>query len=152
MIGDKLVITNYHREAAAKILPAVRRRLAIANSYVTVSIGGESGSIDFYCATTPGEPFLDSDRPFTLIVSALDDSGKADGSPDTIKFGVNFEPEILGIDHLGEPGQALDDRLPFHDTKLVHALHDLYLNRGRGILAKLLPGFFQFDGNDAPVR
>jgi len=44
MIGDKLVITEYHQAAAAKILPAVRRRLAIATSYVMVSIGGESGS------------------------------------------------------------------------------------------------------------
>ena len=44
MIGDKLVITDYHRAAAAKILPAVRRRLATAASSVTVSIAGESGS------------------------------------------------------------------------------------------------------------
>jgi uridine kinase len=44
MIGDKLVITEYHRAAAAKILPAVRRRLATAASAVTVSIAGESGS------------------------------------------------------------------------------------------------------------
>ncbi len=44
MIGDKLVITDYHREAAAKILPAVRRRLAISGPSVTVSIAGESGS------------------------------------------------------------------------------------------------------------
>jgi len=35
MIGDKLVITDYHRAAAAKILPAVRRRLATAASSVT---------------------------------------------------------------------------------------------------------------------
>jgi uridine kinase len=44
MIGDKLVITDYHREAAAKILPLVRRKLAISGSGVTVSIAGESGS------------------------------------------------------------------------------------------------------------
>jgi uridine kinase len=44
MIGDKLVITDYHREGATKILPAVRRRLATSASSVTVSIAGESGS------------------------------------------------------------------------------------------------------------
>jgi uridine kinase len=44
MIGDKLMITDYHRAAAAKILPAVRRRLATGASAVTVSIAGESGS------------------------------------------------------------------------------------------------------------
>jgi len=44
MIGDRLVITDYHREGATKILPAVRRRLATSASSVTVSIAGESGS------------------------------------------------------------------------------------------------------------
>lgn len=44
MIGDKLVITDYHQAAATKILPAVRRRLATSASSVTVSIAGESGS------------------------------------------------------------------------------------------------------------
>ncbi len=44
MIGDKLVITDYHHAAAARILPAVRRRLATTASAVTVSIAGESGS------------------------------------------------------------------------------------------------------------
>jgi len=38
------VITDYHHAAAARILPAVRRRLATAASCVTVSIAGESGS------------------------------------------------------------------------------------------------------------
>jgi uridine kinase len=44
MLGDKLVITDFHRAAAAKILPAIRRKLAISGSGVTVSIAGESGS------------------------------------------------------------------------------------------------------------
>jgi uridine kinase len=44
MIGDKLVITDYHRDAARQILPAIRQRLAAGTSCVTVSIAGESGS------------------------------------------------------------------------------------------------------------
>ncbi len=44
MIGDKLVITEYHRNAAAEVLPMVRRKLAVSASCVTISIAGESGS------------------------------------------------------------------------------------------------------------
>lgn len=44
MIGDKLLITDYHRKAAARILPAVQHKLAAGATCVTVSIGGESGS------------------------------------------------------------------------------------------------------------
>ena len=44
MIGDKLVITNYHRKAARQILPDVRHKLAAGATCVTVSIAGESGS------------------------------------------------------------------------------------------------------------
>ena len=44
MIGDKLVITDYHRAAAARILPTVRQRLATSSTCVIVSIAGESGS------------------------------------------------------------------------------------------------------------
>ena len=44
MLGDKLVITDYHLAAAAKILPLVRRKLAISGSGVTVTVAGESGS------------------------------------------------------------------------------------------------------------
>ena len=56
---------------------------------------GSSGSIDFYCDTTPFEPFLDSDRPFTLVVRSRDRYGKADGSPDTVMFEVNVPPKIV---------------------------------------------------------
>lgn len=44
MIGDKLLITDYHRKAVARILPAVKHKLAAGASCVTVSVGGESGS------------------------------------------------------------------------------------------------------------
>ena len=44
MIGDKLVITDYHRQAAAKILPHVEQALNGSEDRVSVSIAGESGS------------------------------------------------------------------------------------------------------------
>ena len=44
MIGDKLVITAYHRQGAAKIFDAVRAALAEARLPYVVTIAGESGS------------------------------------------------------------------------------------------------------------
>jgi len=44
MIGDKLVITDYHRQAAARILPGVQQALNGPEDCVSVSIAGESGS------------------------------------------------------------------------------------------------------------
>jgi hypothetical protein len=60
---------------------------------------GLSGDTYYYCDITPPEPFLDSDKPFTLFVSSQDHSQKADGSPDTIMFVVNYPPEIQSISH-----------------------------------------------------
>jgi hypothetical protein len=55
---------------------------------------GTDGDIVFYCT---GGPRLDSDRPFTLFFSAVDDHDKQDGSPDTVKFSVNFPPKIISV-------------------------------------------------------
>lgn len=44
MIGDKLVITDYHRQGAAKIFDAVSAALAEAKLPYVVTIAGESGS------------------------------------------------------------------------------------------------------------
>ena len=44
MIGDKLVITDYHRQAAANVLPRVQQALSKPEDTVAVSIAGESGS------------------------------------------------------------------------------------------------------------
>ncbi len=44
MIGDKLVITDYHRQGAAKIFDAVRAALAEAKLPYVVTVAGESGS------------------------------------------------------------------------------------------------------------
>jgi hypothetical protein len=65
---------------------------------------GQSGEIVYYCTQSSLSPRLDSDRPYTLIFNAVDNHGKQDGSPDTVKFEVNFAPEILDISH-----QVLDE-------------------------------------------
>jgi uridine kinase len=44
MIGDKLVITDYHRQSAAKIFNTVREALTAAKLPFVVTIAGESGS------------------------------------------------------------------------------------------------------------
>jgi uridine kinase len=44
MIGDKLVITDYHRQGAAKIFDAVKAALAKTKLPYAVTIAGESGS------------------------------------------------------------------------------------------------------------
>jgi hypothetical protein len=58
---------------------------------------GTDGEIVFYCTGAGESPRLDSDRPFTLFFSAVDDHGKQDGSPDTVKFSVDFPPKIISI-------------------------------------------------------
>lgn len=63
------------------------------------SVCGQSGEIVFYCTGSGKSPRLDSDRPYTLTFAAVDDHAKQDGSPDTVKFNVNFPPEIIGISH-----------------------------------------------------
>ena len=44
MLGDKLLITDFHRNAAAKILPRVQQALENGGETVTISVAGESGS------------------------------------------------------------------------------------------------------------
>jgi hypothetical protein len=63
------------------------------------SLDGAAGEVVFYRTKLPKSPRLDSDRPYTLIFNAVDDYGKQDGSPDTVKFDVNFPPEILSVSH-----------------------------------------------------
>ena len=60
---------------------------------------GQSGEVIYYCTESPYSPRLDNDRPYTLIFNAVDNHGKQDGNPDTVKFDVNFRPELLGISH-----------------------------------------------------
>ena len=48
MIGDKLVITNYHRQAAAKISPHIQQALNSPEDTIAVSIAeGTPGQTAF---------------------------------------------------------------------------------------------------------
>ena len=44
MIGDKLVITDYHRAGATRIMEALGDRFARSSRLLTVTVAGESGS------------------------------------------------------------------------------------------------------------
>jgi uridine kinase len=44
MIGDRLVFTDYHRAAAAKVLCVLRQRLENGKGPVSVTVAGESGA------------------------------------------------------------------------------------------------------------
>ena len=43
MIGDKLIITDYHRAAAAKVMEVLKKRLMTSNQPISVTVAGESG-------------------------------------------------------------------------------------------------------------
>lgn len=70
---------------------------------------GTEDTIGYFCDMSEvGPPFLDSDRPFTLIVSSRDDHQKADGSPAQLPFEVNFTPEIVSVTHTVNDPEAID--------------------------------------------
>ncbi len=71
MIGDKMVITDYHRNAAAKALEAVERRLAAEPGAVSVSIAGESGCGKTETAHCLGEAIEKTGR--SCIILSQDD-------------------------------------------------------------------------------
>jgi hypothetical protein len=73
---------------------------------------GTEDTIGYFCdLSEKGPPYLDSDRSFTLIVSARDNLMKADGSPVHLPFEVNFTPEIIGITHTVTDPSNIDIRL-----------------------------------------
>ena len=55
MIGDKLVITEYHRENGRKVAQAVTDQIAGTDRVYTISIAGESGSGKSETAATTAE-------------------------------------------------------------------------------------------------
>lgn len=71
MIGDKLVVTDYHRAAAAKIHDVVRTRLGSASGTVAVSIAGESGCGKTETAQCLAE-LLESEGRTCLVISQDD--------------------------------------------------------------------------------
>jgi len=67
MIGDKLVITDYHRAAAAKALDLVRERLVSHSGTLTVSIAGESGCGKTETAHCLAEALQDEGRSCLIL-------------------------------------------------------------------------------------
>lgn len=55
MIGDKLVITDYHRENGRKVAEAVLKKIKKVDRLFTVSVAGESGSGKSETAQTTAE-------------------------------------------------------------------------------------------------
>ena len=55
MIGDKLVITDYHRELGRRVAEAARDQVESAGRTFTITVAGESGSGKSETAATTGE-------------------------------------------------------------------------------------------------
>ena len=55
MIGDKLVITEYHLKNGKKVAAAVREKIAVTNRTFTITVAGESGSGKSETAATTAE-------------------------------------------------------------------------------------------------
>ena len=55
MIGDKLVITDYHRELGRRVAEAVSDRVATVGRTFAITVAGESGSGKSETAATTGE-------------------------------------------------------------------------------------------------
>lgn len=67
MIGDTLVITDYHRDAASRVMPLVLKKLAAGAGPVAVSIAGESGSGKSEIAACLAERLADAGRPSVIL-------------------------------------------------------------------------------------
>lgn len=71
MIGDKLVITEYHRENGRKVVEAALGHIERANRTFTLTIAGESGSGKSETAATTAKE-LDA-RGYTVLILGQDD-------------------------------------------------------------------------------
>jgi uridine kinase len=105
MIGDKLVITDYHRQGAAKVMDVLRTRLAATpGATLAVSVAGESGSGKSEIAHCLAE-FVEQDGGRTFIF----------GQDDYFKLPPrsNHEKRIEDISWVG-PGEVKLDLLDEH--------------------------------------
>lgn len=71
MIGDKLVITEYHRDNGKKVAEAVLKKLKETSEPLAVTVAGESGSGKSETAATTAE-ILESNGVKTLILGQDD--------------------------------------------------------------------------------
>jgi len=71
MIGDKLVITDYHRVGAARVWRELRERLERVGPPLAVTVAGESGSGKSEIANCLAERITEEGR--TVLILAQDD-------------------------------------------------------------------------------
>jgi uridine kinase len=101
MIGDKLVITDYHRQGAAQVFAVVQQRLESAAGALCVTVAGESGSGKSEIAHCLAE--LLEQSGYTTIVLGQDDYFRL--SPKS-----NHEKRLQDISWVG-PGEVRLDLL-----------------------------------------
>jgi uridine kinase len=71
MIGDKLVITEYHRKNGRKVAQAVRDKITRTNRMYTITVAGESGSGKSETAATTAEEL--ENQGLKVIILGQDD-------------------------------------------------------------------------------
>ena len=114
MIGDKLVITPYHREGAARIYEEVRKQLTAGRLPLAVSISGESGSGKTEMAHGLAELLHRDDRHWVTL-----------GQDDYFRLPpkTNHEKRQEDIDWVG-PGEVRLDLLAEHVAFLKRGTAD----------------------------
>jgi uridine kinase len=107
VIGDRLVITDYHREGAAKIFDALRARLDHEGT-LALTVAGESGSGKSEMAYCLAE--LLTQESWTNLILGQDDYFK-------LPPRSNHEKRLADIDWVG-PGEVRLDLLDEHFATL----------------------------------
>lgn len=108
MIGDRLVITDYHRQGAAQVYEVLKPRLDSAPGPLSVTVAGESGSGKSEIAHCLAE-LLEKDGKTTIIL----------GQDDYFKLPPrsNHEKRLQDISWVG-PGEVRLDLLDENITSL----------------------------------
>ena len=116
MIGDKLVITDYHRAAAAKAMGVLKKRLMISDQPISVTVAGESGCGKSETAVCLAELIKKAGK--NCIILSQDDYFKL--PPKT-----NHNKRMQDIDWVG-PGEVqldlLDNHLAFLKDRMEQPL------------------------------
>ena len=99
MIGDKLVITDYHRENGKKVAEAVLKQIENVDRVFTVSVSGESGSGKSESAQTTAEEL--EKHGLKVVILGQDDYFKLPPKS-------NAKRRLQGIDWVGTGEVRLD--------------------------------------------
>ena len=126
MIGDKLLITDFHHQAAAKVLQALRSRLD--RGRCGVSIAGESGSGKTEVAACLGE-LLDKED-YSFVILAQDDYFRLPPKSNHIKRQEDINwvgPQEVRLDlmdkhvKLLKRGKGIEKPLVYYDEDTIEA-------------------------------